>query len=186
MQLTRLDCLGRTFAGRLCPRTPATSDVGALPYALIMTDEQWSVDDDVMLMLHQRDDSHPGHVALRFFLALTAVPRQVEALQSLVTPESLESWGDFSGAAAFLAAVHEPALGTTPKPAEGAPDVAYMKVLTGKPNVEIVTVPTHVLMVAFVTLVWRPELGQWRVHSIGDSVQPEDLPRTSPGVAPAY
>ena len=47
-----------------------------------------------------------------------------------------------------------------------------------------VTEEQVVLAAAVVTLVWRPEFGQWMVHGLGDHIRPEDLPRTSPNDAP--
>jgi hypothetical protein len=63
IQVIRLDYLGRTFVGRLSHRTPATTDVGARSCGPIMTDQPWTVEDDLMLMLNQRDYGHPGKPA---------------------------------------------------------------------------------------------------------------------------
>lgn len=59
-----------------------------------------------------------------------------------------------------------------------APDVCYFKILAGVTESYQVLDDQPVAAAAVLTLVWRPERGQWLVHSIGDYLLPEELPRT--------
>lgn len=101
------------------------------------------------------------------------------ALEPLVTPESRHAWGDFSAAAAGPQAI----VASPPKRLPDARDVAYVTVLphvaegfrsTAEQDVEA----------AFLTVVWRPEYGGRQIHSAGEPIRPDDLPRTSPDDAP--
>ena len=106
------------------------------------------------------------------------------ALHNLVTPESLDAWGDFSEAAKGLEAIQNPGFGSRANRAHDASDVAYVKILSNIEQSYEVTEEQVVLAAAVVTLVWRPEFGQWMVHGLGDHIRPEGLPRTSPNDAP--
>ncbi|BDI23535.1 hypothetical protein [Herbiconiux sp. L3-i23] len=66
-----------------------------------------------------------------------------------------------------------------------ASDVAYV-VLTA-PEAAAAVVPSvagSLVEVHVLSLVWRPELGCWRVHGVGGFVHPDALPRTSHDEAP--
>lgn len=65
-------------------------------------------------------------------------------------------------------------------------DVAESVVETGQhtnDNIEEVPATMHV------TLVWRPEVAivpgsSWRIHHLGDAIEPDLLPRTAAGTDP--
>lgn len=149
-----------------------------------MTDDFWSslskrdagVDEERARLAKRPDMADPFSTALLFFQALVDHVEFLNALENLITPESREAWGDFEVAAALLASIEDWGLGDKPTLAVGDPHVAYAKVLRG------VTQPFEVLeeqvisAAAVITLVWRPELGMWRVHAFGAMVPPDLVP----------
>ena len=99
-------------------------------------------------------------------------------LQRITTPESWDAWGDFAEAQAMLADIDEDlaiqSIGARPEP-----DVAYIGIMRN-PSGETYYVDGDVPMnaVLIVSLVDRPSLGGWRVHSFGKGYWPaDDLPR---------
>ncbi len=97
-------------------------------------------------------------------------------LTRFVTPESLSAWGDFSAAATFLDSVQDAGYGSFAERALGDDDVAYFKILSGVTDSYQVLDEQIIAAAGVVTLVWRPELGEWRVHGIGEYLKPEDVP----------
>lgn len=104
--------------------------------------------------------------------------------EAFVTPESVDWWGGFSEARAW--ARSDSKISTAPIYARDASDVAYVRlVFTDEWIVPNRKAPEH----AIVTLVWRPEIAVlprvgWRVHRIGEAIDPRSLPRTAIGVDP--
>lgn len=109
--------------------------------------------------------SPPAGVVARLLLALDDRPLDLELLQSLVTPESLPEWGDFTDLAAHL---HEFNWSLGSQGQEIDPDLVYIAIFednTGKSYYSLETV--EVAARAIASVVFRPSLGGWRVHSLG-------------------
>jgi hypothetical protein len=100
-----------------------------------------------------------------------------EIVRSTVTPESDGQWDlpnlrARTGNSGIATGVTKPVY-----------DVAYVRLADDLPQAEGVAVwqlvggefPTNVMVL---TLVLRPELGGWRVHSVGKPSPPSDIPRT--------
>lgn len=115
--------------------------------------------------------------------------RQPEAdgliARGLVTPESIGSRANFSRARSVfdtglkisMAALY----------VMDAPDVAYVRLVetSQHTNDSIDRVPATM----HVTLVWRPEIAvvpgsSWRIHHLGEPMDPGLVPRTPPGTDP--
>jgi hypothetical protein len=151
-----------------------------------MTDDEltWTAADDASFQFSSSPANSPKGVTLRFITALETSPMPLDVLTSMVSPESLESWGDFSRVAMQIEGI--PNLGFVDGAFgfEGAPDVIYIGVLANvtKARLQPSQVPP---VVAMVNIIWRPELGKWVVHEIGGPVHPDQLPRTyGEGVIP--
>jgi len=73
-------------------------------------------------------------------------------------------------------------ISTTALHAAGAPDVAYIRLVSTE---QWVNAPMSAPEAAMVTLVWRPEIevvpGGWRIHAIGEPIAPDHLPRSAEG-----
>ncbi|HEX6967607.1 MAG TPA: hypothetical protein VF174_02085 [Micromonosporaceae bacterium] len=121
----------------------------------------------------------PVSVSIMFCNALRDPRANLNALRFLTTPESHAAWGDFTSSSEFLKSIEDCGYGSQVNRAEGAPDVAYFKILRGVTQSYQVLDEQPVLVAAVLTLVWRPERGQWLVHSIGEPLLPEQLPRTA-------
>lgn len=159
------------------------TDVGAQGHDGAVTDEQWSDLDQSQFNFEALDDEHPSRVVTTFndLHHLDVLP--LAALEQLVTPEARRDWGDFSAGRRFFLdqalAVSTRAL----RPSD-AHDVAYVK-LVHDSGAYVSEVPREPL--AYVTLVWRPDLGGWRIHRIGAPAASSALPRTDWGrTAPRY
>jgi len=150
-------------------------------------DLSWSEEDDAHLHYESLPDHHPSLFVDVFRTALTYDPdRSLEVLkQAFVTPESVETWGDFSRARAIFDSGLR--ISMSAWYARGAPDVAYVRLVETdqhfSPIVDEVPASVHV------TLVWRPELSadptlSWRIHSLGNAVEPQAVPRSALGVDP--
>jgi hypothetical protein len=63
--------------------------------------------------------------------------------------------------------------------------VVYTRIVLGIPKAQTYTTPTP-MHAHNVNLVWRPEAGGWKIHSLSDDPEPpERLPRSSsPGEIP--
>ncbi|MEL5990734.1 hypothetical protein ACOKGD_13895 [Microbacterium phosphatis] len=149
--------------------------------------ESWSDEDEAAFHLESLPAWHPSLFVDVFHTALT-VPETHASYrilsEAMVTPESVESWGDFSRARTVLAGLR---ISMTPLAAEGAPDVAYVRLVeTDQHLVRMADTPASM----HVTLVWRPEIAivpdtGWRIHAIGEPVAPHLLTRTAPGFDPS-
>jgi hypothetical protein len=96
---------------------------------------------------------------------------RLDELQGMVTPESLAGWGDFTAARDLLS-------GTcmTSRADQPAPGAAYVKFVSDPGQGLISDGTTMIMARAIVTLQFRPETGQWKVHALGDYCRPEQLP----------
>ena len=104
--------------------------------------------------------------------------------EGFVTPESAGAWGDYTAARDWAKSASK--VSTTAHYGKGATDVAYVRpVFTDEwiaPNDDA---PEH----AVVTLVRRPEIDVlpgvgWRIHGVGEALDPKTLPRTAVGFDP--
>lgn len=133
----------------------------------------------------------PVRAMVMFVLELSRDQPDVGVLEDLVTPESLAGWGDFSDAKRVFDAIPNSGYSDAAPRAPGAPDVAFPRIIdTDRAVGHTGNVTIHGERIAEgaypFTVIWRPELGGWRVHSWNDEVfDLEALPRTSPGDAPA-
>jgi hypothetical protein len=111
-----------------------------------------------------------------FCLLLAKTPLPIEELQAHSTPESVPHWDYRAAAAAFLA-IEWPGFPHGAHVAEGADDVAYLPILS---SVEHDATAAQLSQETVLSLVWRPEVGRWLVHSMGQPVLPDSMPRTAP------
>lgn len=125
------------------------------------------------------DVADPVSVGIMFCEALEDHERYSVALRMLTTPESHPAWGDFSDAACAYREIPEPGFGSRANLALGAPDVAYFKILRNVNRSYQVLDDQPIGFAAVLTLVWRPERQQWLVHAMGQSLLPEEVPRTA-------
>jgi hypothetical protein len=121
----------------------------------------------------------PVSVGLLFCNALEDPGSNLEVLELLSTPESRNAWGDFTAAGNMLQAIEDRGYGSMVNEAVGATDVCYFKILGGVSESFQVVDAQPVSAAAVLTLVWRPERGQWLVHGLGDYLRPEEVPRTA-------
>lgn len=149
-----------------------------------MSDDTWTERDDVHRHFDALPEGHPARVVRAFQVLAMVDDYSIEELTQLVTPESRGCWGDFSTEHQYFAD-QAFAISVGAYRHVGAEDVAYVTLspdtgeyyqeggLTGE--------------VAHVTLVWRPELGGWRIDQLGYPAPPPYVPRTSkPSDAPRY
>jgi hypothetical protein len=118
---------------------------------------------------------NPYAVAFAFWHA--ALNENCGDLESVITPESRGQWD----LADIRARTEDSGIATgVYKPRY---DVAYVKLISGVDENEG---PIQVLRnplpteARIISLVYRPELGGWRVHGLGHPVDPTDLPRSWP------
>jgi hypothetical protein len=118
---------------------------------------------------------NPYAVAFAFWHA--ALNENYGDLESVITPESRGQWD----LADIRARTEDSGIATgVYKPRY---DVAYVKLISGVDENEG---PIQVLRnplpteARIISLVYRPELGGWRVHGLGHPVDPTDLPRSWP------
>lgn len=149
-----------------------------------MTDESWSDLDDAELRFQSLDEQHPAKVATAFVHLVLTEPMHSDIAAEFVTPEKLSDWGDFSTARSFFLD-QALAISTRSLRARNNLDVAYVKLVPD--NGTYFSDGPRQDFAAWVTLVWRPELGGWRIHAFGDPIPPELLPRTAKGnAAPVF
>lgn len=148
--------------------------------------DSWTSADDFEAATAGYDFTEPLSTAMAFISALSREPLDVDQLASVVTPESLPAWGNFSSAAAGLSSIPEWAIASYPDPAPNATDVAYVKILKNEPESRQQEGDVVVVPAAWITLIWRPERGTWLVHAFGNPLPADGLPRSSPGEAPEY
>jgi len=143
------------------------------------TDLAWTDDDDASLHLAvaaTEGRANPLNVAAWFFHALLLEPLDRHELAILVTPESRESWGDFSEAAQGLQSIRAPGLHARALYDPNAEDVAYVGIVQ---DVAVSRVVEDAPLALVITLVRRSELGGWLVHAMGGAIGPvEVLPRS--------
>ncbi|WP_284752638.1 hypothetical protein [Arthrobacter sp. efr-133-R2A-120] len=134
-------------------------------------------DEEAAAALPEPSLQDPVAVGQMFCNALGQYRHFQVALRRIVTPESVAAWGDFSDAANFLASIPDAGYGSMAQRAVGADDVAYFKVLSGVTDSYQVLDEQIVQAAGIVTLAWRPEFGEWRVHAMGSNyVVPEQVP----------
>lgn len=150
-----------------------------------MTHSAWSASDDAQAAVAGYGPEEPLFTALAFLQGIGA-RLSPEEMSVTVTPESLAAWGDFSTVHEALEAIGDWGMGSYPEPAPTASDVAYVKLLPNVPEAYQQQGTAAVTVAAWITLVWRPEIGFWLVHALGNALNPAEIPRTSPGVAPDY
>lgn len=109
------------------------------------------------------------------FLNLVNAPGgpDVQGLANLVTPESLSAWGDFASAAERLTGC---GMTSRANPSATDPEVVYVKYVTDDGKNYTADGDIMIMARAVATLVWRPELGSWRVHGLGEYIKPEEVP----------
>ncbi|MEZ2390868.1 hypothetical protein AB6813_15255 [bacterium RCC_150] len=129
------------------------------------------------------DLQDPTVVGYLFCDALGSHEEYRSALMRLVTPESVEAWGDFSEAANYFKSIPDVGFGSIADRALGDDNVAYFKLLGGVTESFQVLSDQIMIGAAVLTLVWRPEFGEWRVHGIGDPLLPERVPHGVPWVS---
>lgn len=117
----------------------------------------------------------PIRVASMFFSAIADPQTFAVALRRMVTPESLESWGDFQSAADLFNSIPDPGMQTRAKSAHGDDEVKYVGVVYGVEE-DFQMKGGAMVSSQIITLVWRPEFGSWLVHHFGDYVLPENVP----------
>ena len=154
-----------------------------------MSDGQtgWTDEDDALVTYESLPEWHPALFVDVFRTGLAKVEPEANALLAgaFVTPESVDSWGDFSRARAIFTTGLK--ISTTALYGIDAPDVAYVRLVETNQhlNHDIDAVPATM----HVTLVWRPEISvvpdsSWRIHHVGAAVDPALVPRTAPGFDP--
>jgi hypothetical protein len=145
----------------------------------------WTDEDDALLAYEALPDWHPALLLDVFRAGLERTEGDVELLEAFVTPESIDSWGDFSRARNVFNSGLK--ISMTALYAVDAPDVAYVRLVETdqhtSDNLEEVAPTMHA------TLVWRPEISvlpdsHWRIHHLGEVLDPNALPRTAKGFDP--
>jgi hypothetical protein len=150
-----------------------------------MNGNRWTEEDEAMLALEALPGDEPIKLTIAVWNALTADADHRELVRGVVTPESAESWGDFSQLAAAL---DDENLGIVSKVRQepGTTDVAVVWLLRDPGPARMMRGAEFANIAFMFTWVWRPELGGWRLHEVGTRWVPtSELPRTSPGDAPA-
>lgn len=148
-----------------------------------MTDFEWTDADTAYANWEALPEGHPARVVMAFNDAAWTDPVPGDLMASMVTPEVAADWGDFSGAAEnFRQGL---SIGLNLRHLDDVRDVSYVKLIA---DIDTATVleASEVPPLAYVTLVWRPELGGWKIHRIGEPAVASELPRTSPDTAPEY
>ncbi|MDQ1734602.1 MAG: hypothetical protein QOH56_853 [Pseudonocardiales bacterium] len=120
----------------------------------------------------------PAATALLFLQALAEdVHEYRNALLRITTPESWDAWGDFTEAAEMVASLGGE-WGIQSRGSLPEPGIAYIALMRDTPTALYVDGDVFINAAAIVSLVHRPALGGWRVHSYGaDYWPPDDLPR---------
>lgn len=146
---------------------------------------EWTAEDDAAASAAALPPNHPWHVVTMFVEAVQHREEYRVALTRLVTPESLPAWGDFSEIAGLFQSWGDWGIASRAHVMAGDADVCYIKIVRDVPETYQAQGNEFVPVIALITLVWRPEAGLWQIHGIGPNpLQPEELPRTSPNVAP--
>jgi len=147
---------------------------------------RWTDQDDAAVIVESLPDWHPSLFVEQFRDALTLEHPMANLFltEGFVTPESSQSWGDYSIARAW--ARSDLRTSTTPFYGIGCPDVAWVRIVATD---EWISADTETPEEMCATLVWRPEIAMvpglcWRIHHLGNAVDPTTVPRTAIGVDP--
>lgn len=148
-------------------------------------------DGDALAMFPDEPSTrHPLAVASAFAAAVENPEQYRVALLNLTTPESHEAWGDFSSIAPKLVdyGLASGVYQALDDKGRATPDVVYVRFvnMAGMGDFSYVSDGEVLVEARVLSMVWRPEVDSWQIHGIGGYVLPEELPRTSPGVGPAY
>jgi len=131
--------------------------------------------DEAMVASGPMTPDNPWAIAFAFWDSV--LRESNENLNLVITPESAGNWGEL---AALKDRTKESGLATgVYRPVY---DVAYVKLINdvgADSPVQFIT-EGFPAMSMIISLVYRPELGGWRVHSIGQPLDPDDLPRSWP------
>ena len=129
---------------------------------------------EAMAQLGEFSPDNPASIAIVLLSALQMddYKNHLSDLRALVTPESLESWGDLSEVREMLSGK-----GLATFPEYPAPGVCYLR-LPPSPSATLGRAVGPVpIDAAILTLQQRPDLdGSWRIHSVGLPCPPEHLP----------
>jgi hypothetical protein len=148
---------------------------------------EWTDEDYAQMTYESLPAWHPSLFVDVFRSGLTLVEADANAVLAgaFVTPESVDLWGDFERARAIFGSGLK--ISMTALYGIGAPDVSYVRLVETAEhlNRQIDAVPATV----HVTLVWRPEISvvpdsSWRIHHVGEAIEPSLVPRTAPGFDP--
>ncbi|MDU0325292.1 hypothetical protein RWH43_00850 [Microbacterium sp. KSW2-21] len=153
--------------------------------------ERWTDHDDAQVVAEGLPTQSPVRAVQALLNALTSDdPEAGVVLTSLVTPENADQWGPGFADGRRWADAAEIRISTSPRYGYNAPDVAYVKLVPEDGRPWVVGVARDDDALAWVSLVWRPEishwgpLASWRVHSIGAPIDVSEMPRTAEGVDP--
>lgn len=144
-----------------------------------LPNHQWrrfADEEEVREVIPEFSFQDPFAVGLMFCNALQDPETNLVALTRLATPESLPAFADFSEAANFLASTPNIGYGSITNAAVGDEDVRYFKIMSGIQGGYQILDEQIMAARGVVTLVWRSEFGEWRVHGIGDYIRPEHVP----------
>lgn len=148
---------------------------------------RWTEEDDAAVAFELLPSWHPAGFFDAFRLGMQRFDETTDAIArgGFVTPESEDTWGDFSAARDTANSTLK--ISMTALWGIEAPDVAYVRLVDTDAwsSSDLRTIP----VAAYATLVWRPEIAivpgsSWRLHAIGDPVPPSDVPRTAAGFDP--
>jgi len=139
------------------------------------------VEDDEIPQLGSGALDDPMTTAETFFSLLfedPSDPQRLADLRLIVTPESLDAWGDFAWAVELLDGTG--LASNIAWPVEGpSSGVAYAKFFTnnGQSSVVRSSEPEIIVMArAVATMQYRPSRGYWMIHGLGDYMSPDQLP----------
>lgn len=122
---------------------------------------------DVLVNCWERCEQHGVKPVLDWLLAAS-------------TPESWKAWNGFVEAIKAMKDIDNPAWPRTVQPSDD-PDVVYFNIHSA-PEGSFIREPGDVsLAEAALTLVYRPDAGGWKVHSMGRMLPPERVPHGLPG-----
>lgn len=145
----------------------------------------WTDEDDALVEYESLPAWDPSLFVDVFRVGLDEPEGDAQLRAAFVTPESMNSWGDFSRERALFHSGVK--ISMTAIYAIDAPDVAYVRLVETDQHTttDLPQLPAR----AHVTLVWRPEIAivpgsSWRIHHVGDRIQPDGVPRTVPGLDP--
>ncbi|MCT9624247.1 hypothetical protein HWD94_03800 [Pseudarthrobacter equi] len=135
-------------------------------------------EDEVRGVIPEFSFQDPVAVGLMFCNALEDPSENYDVLSRLSTPESATAFGDFTEAAHLFKAISGSKYSMRAERALGDEDIAYFRILSGQDGEGSYQLLEDQIIAgaAIVTLAWRVEFGEWRVHGIGDYLRPEEVP----------